>query len=441
MLPDVTLPSSLATLLAFFRPCFTAPTFGTFCVMVYGMLAASGRRTVCGMLVGAGLSGVWRHERAHRFFSRTVWSADEIGLIMASLVVRLLVPAGEAVTVAVDDTLFHRTGKKVWAAGWFHDGSGRGKDKVGYGNNWVIAGIAVAVPVLGRVVCLPVLARLVNKDTDDRSRLGLAVQMVTKIAEALPGRTVHGVGDAAYAGKELCNLPENVTFTTRVKKNADLYELAPPRTGRPGRPRLKGDELPKLEQIAAGLTFAPATVTRYGRTGTAYLASFTCLWPGVFGYQKVTIVLVRNTPGIPRGGYYDIALATTDAEATPAQVVERYASRWSIEVAIEDGKQVFGVGEARNRVEDAVERTVPFGLFCQSLATVWYATAGYHPADVADHRERAPWYTTKRNPSTADLAAKLRRVLIAARFAGARTAEPTPADIHAIQLAWEIDAA
>jgi hypothetical protein len=442
MLPDFTLPPSLAGLLAAFQPCFTAPTFRTFCALAYGMFAGTGRRTVCGMLVGAGLSRLWRHDRAHRFFSEAAWSADEVGLILARLAVRLLVPAGEAVTVAVDDTLFHRTGKKVWAAGWFHDGSGKGKDKVGYGNNWVITGIVVTVPVLGRVVCLPVLARLVNKDTDDRSRLRLAAQMVTKLAEAFPGRTLHGVGDAAYAGKELCNLPnKNVTFTTRVKKNADLYKPPPPRTGRPGRPRLKGDKLPKLEQIAAGLTFTPVTVARYGKKATVYVATIQCLWPGVFGYKPVTLVFVRNRPGIPRGGYHDIALATTDTGATAAQVVERYACRWSIEVAIEDAKQVFGVGQARNRLELAVERTVPFGLACQTLATLWYATAGHHPADVAEHRERAPWYTGKRHPSTADLAAKLRRVLIAARFAGTRPTEPTPADIHAIQLAWETDAA
>jgi hypothetical protein len=438
MLPDCTLPSSLAALLAAFRPCFTAPTFRTFCAMVCGMLAGAGRRTVCGMLVGAGLSRIWRHHRAHRFFSHAAWSPDELGLTLARLVVRLLLPAGEAVTLAVDDTLFPRSGRSVHAVGWFHDGSAKGKDQVGFGNNWVITGIVVTIPVLGRVVCLPVMARLVCKGTSAASRLHLAVEMVSKIAEALPGRTVHGVGDAAYAGKELCALPENVTWTTRVRKDADLYKPAPPRTGRRGRPRLKGDKLPKLEQIAAGLTFTPATVTRYGKTETAYLAAFTCLWPGVFGYKKVTVVLVRNKPGIPRGGF-DVALATTDTTATPAQVVERYSHRWSEEVAIEDAKQVFGVGQARNRVKLAVERTVPFGLACQTLATLWYATAGHHPADVADHRARAPWYTTKRHPSTADLAAKLRRTLIAARFSGGRPEQPTQAEIHAIRLAWETD--
>jgi len=441
MLPDITIPPSLARLLDVFRPCFTAPSFRTFCALAHGMLAAASRRTVCGMLVGAGLSRAWPHHRAHRFFSRAAWSPDDVGLALARLVVRLLVPEGQPVTVAVDDTLYRRSGRSVFGVGWFHDGSAKNKEKIGFGNNWVVGGIVLTIPVLGRVVCLPVLARLVRKGTDDASRLRLARQMLCEIAGNLPGRTVHGVGDAAYAGKGMGDLPAGVTWTTRVRRNASLYKPAPPRTGRRGRPRLKGDKLPKLEQIAAGLTFTPVTVTRYGKKATAHVATIQCLWPGVFGYQPVQVVLIRNKPGIPRGGYYDIALATTDTAATDTQVAERYASRWSMEVAIEDSKQVFGVGQARNRKQRAVERTVPFGLFCQTLATLWYATAGHHPADVEAHRERAPWYTTKRHPSTADVAGKLRRVLIAAGFNGGCPGQPTAAEIHAVQLAWATEAA
>jgi hypothetical protein len=65
---------------------------------------------------------------------------------------------------------------------------------------------------------------------------------------------------------------------------------------------------------------------------------------------------------------YDLALVTTDLTASPAQVIERYASRWSIEIAIEDAKQVFGTGQARNRTAAAVRRTVPFQLACQTIA-------------------------------------------------------------------------
>jgi hypothetical protein len=35
-----------------------------FQALVVRMLAATGRRTVCGMRVGAGLSTVWPHDRA-----------------------------------------------------------------------------------------------------------------------------------------------------------------------------------------------------------------------------------------------------------------------------------------------------------------------------------------------------------------------------------------
>jgi hypothetical protein len=114
MLPDVTLPVSLSALLAAFGPCFTAPTFRTFCALACGFLGQTGKRTVCGMLTGAGLSRIWPHDRAHFFFSRARWDPDDLGLAAARLVVALLVPAGQPVTVAIDDTLFRRRGKKVF---------------------------------------------------------------------------------------------------------------------------------------------------------------------------------------------------------------------------------------------------------------------------------------------------------------------------------------
>ena len=92
---------------------------------------------------------------------------------------------------------------------------------------------------------------------------------------------------------------------------------------------------------------------------------------------------------------------------------------------------------ARNRTANAVRRTIPFQLACQSLTATWYATAGHDPADIDDRRARAPWYTAKTEPSTADMAAKLRCVIIAARFKTPRPDQPTPEEIRAIRLAWE----
>jgi hypothetical protein len=334
--------------------------------------------------------------------------------------------------------LFRRTGRKVWSIGWFHDGSVKAAKQVGLGNNWVIAGIVVSLPMLDRPVCLPVAARLVRKNTVSGSRLWLARQMVAALAAGLPGRSIHVVADAAYAGAELKKLPRQVSWTTRLRKDAALYQPAPPRTGRRGRPRKKGNRLPSLSALAATATFTPATVLRYGQTSTVYLASTRCLWYSVFGGQQVTVVLLREDADSTG---YALALVSTDLQATAGQVVERYAARWSVEVAICEAKQLVGVGQARNRVAAAVERTVPFGLACQTLAVCWYATAGHHPDDVTEHQTRAPWYRTKTHPSTADMLAKLRRVLIAARFRCARPNQPTTSEIQAIRLAWEDPAA
>lgn len=310
---------------------------------------------------------------------------------------------------------------------------------MGYGNNWVIVGIVVRLPMLERSVCLPVTARLVRKDTVTASRLWLARQAVDSLATVLPDRRLHVVADAAYAGKELSGLPGRITWTTRLRKDAALFAPTPPRTGKPGRPRKKGGRLPSLAQLAAAASFTPTEVCRYGQTTAVCTATVTCLWYGVFGAQPVTVVLVRER-ATARGGY-DIALVTTDITATTAQTVQRYADRWSIEVAIEEAKQLLGVGQAHNRKARAVARTVPFGLACQTLAIVWYATAGHHPDDITEHRARAPWYRTKCHPSTADMIAKLRRVLIATRFRPIQPEQPTPMELHTIRLAWEDPAA
>jgi len=430
---EVPVPPSLAALLSEFRSCFSAWTFPVFCALACGLLAQSARRTVCGMLVGAQLSKTWSHHRAHRFFSHSRWSVEAVSAILAALVVRLLVAGDAAVAVAIDDTLFHRRGPLVHAASWFHDGSAQGQKKIGYGNNWVIAAIVVRMPFLDRPIALPVGFALVVKNSGDSSRLALARRLVEALATALPGRRIEVVADSAYAGRLLRGLPQNVTWTTRLRSNAALYDLAPLRTGKRRRPRLKGAKLALLAKLAGNAKFTPTTVTRYGTTTTVSVAVIRCLWYGVFGPQAVQVVLVRDksTTG------YDVALVTTDLAASAAQIIERYASRWSIEVCIEDAKQTGGVGQARNRVRLAVERTVPFALIVNTLAVVWYATAGYHPGDVDERRELAPWYRDKAHPSVLDMFTKLRRVIIAGYLRPEDPQPPTPQEITILRLAWE----
>jgi len=441
------LPSSLNELLLLFAPCFSRPTFQTFRALVVGQISQTGLRTVTGMLVGCRLSSVWHHARAHRFFSTARWDVDELGLRLAELIVERFCVPGAPVLVAVDDTLLHRLGRKIHACFWHHDATANTKEKVvAWGNNWVVVGICVELPFLERTVCLPVLFRLwrprrpefAKADRPDPERPAkpvLAREIIDLLAARIPDREIHVVGDAAYATEAWRGLPGRVTITSRLRSNAALYAPTPPRTGKRGRPRKGGKRLGSLAEIAASpaTRWVEQTVRRYGKTETLMLAVIDCLWEPLGSATPARVILVKDATK-PCG--YQLALITTDLASTAAQITERYADRWPIEVAFEDGKELFGVGDARNRTPKAVERTVPFQFIAMTLTITWYALHGHHPDVVDEHRQRAPWYLTKTTPSFADMLAKLRRLIIAAQFHPGQGRTPTPAEITQVQQAW-----
>jgi hypothetical protein len=441
MLRGLTLPGTLSRVLDPFRPCFTAPSFETFTVLVAGLVAQPVARTVCGMLTGAGLARVWHHARAHRFFSAARWCPHQVGLVLAEMVVTGLLPAGAPVTVAVDDTLFRRRGRKVHAVGWFHDGSAAGQVKLGFGNNWVVAAIVVTLPFVSRPVALPVLAALAVKG-GGRSKPDLARDLVDSLAERFPDRVIHVVGDAAYACGSFAGLGHDMTMTTRARSGAVFFDPAPPRTGKRGRPRLKGDRIGTPGDIARSAIWKTVTVARYGTTAAVAVTERVCLWYGTWRTDPVRVILVRDTrrTSDPTSGY-DLALVTTDLDATPEEIIARYAARWSIEVTFFDVKNILGVGQARNRVRKAVERTVPFGLFCHTLLIIWYSLHGHPATDTTRRRASAPWYSSKTEPSTLDMLTTLRHQIIAARFLPSPPRPATTQEILEVQQAWALAAA
>jgi hypothetical protein len=430
------LPESWAVILQVFAPVFARRgTFRMFTVLATGMVAQTRRRSVVGMLAGAGMAQRVSFHAACRFFSHAVWDVDRLGLAAAGLIVRCLLAPGEAIVVAVDDTLFKRWGRKVHHVFWTHDGSAQGKNKIGRGNRWVIAGIVVRLPFVTAPVCLPVLFRLwAGKGSD--SPVALGAVLLQLLRDTFPGWPVHGVGDAAYHGRPL--LVNGTTWTTRLPANAALYAPAPPRTGKRGRPALKGRKLPKPATLASTMTWVRTQVYRYGRTETVDIAVIPAIWYGPFGNTGGHLVLQRD-PDSTRA--YDLALFTTDPDATGERIVERYAVRWSIEPSNANGKQQAGVGQARNRLPRAVERTVPFGMIIQSMVITWYALYGHDPADVTDRAIAQPWYRTKTEPSFEDMILKLRKTIIAARFTTVTPGQPDPDLLHDYALACAAAAA
>jgi hypothetical protein len=419
MLAGLSLPASWELVLQPFRPVFRrSRTFAIFALVATGLVAQTARRTVVGMLAGAAMSAVVSFHSVCRFFSHHVWDTDKLGLALARLIVDRLLGEGAAIEVVTGDTLFRRWGRKVSGAFWTHDGSAQDPKALGRGNRWVIAGIVVTLPFCSRPVCLPVLFRL-WRGKGTASPAQLAGELLGLLAKELTGRVIHAVGDAAYHGKAL--IVAGTTITTRLPASAVLYALAPPPTGKRGRPRLKGDRLGNPAQLAATARWRRVAVTRYGQTDTVEVAEIKCLWYGAFGNTAGRAVLVRE-PGCDR----ILAVFTTDTTSGAEVIVARYAHRWTIEVAIAGGKQLPGIGQARNRLQLAVEGAVPLGFCVYSLVIVWHTLHGYHQDDVKGRRAHQPWYPQKDEPSFEDMLAKLRRTLIAARITSVSPAQPDP---------------
>jgi hypothetical protein len=244
------------------------------------------------------------------------------------------------------------------------------------------------------------------------------------IINRFPARVIELVMDGAYATKAWRGLPEHVTVTTRMRANAAVYKLAPAPTGKRGRPPLKGARMASLAKLAASAVFEPVTITGPdAKTRVEHVWHTRCLWYGPFHTRPVVIMPIRKPD---RTDGFDVAIASTDTEATAGELIARYDSRWTIETAHHQAK-AHGVGQARNRVRNAVQRTVPFGLLCQTITIAWYALHGDPDGDLDARRRAAPWYRHKASVSYADMLAALRRELIRHEYwAQAATATTNP---------------
>jgi hypothetical protein len=315
------LPDSLGSLLSLLRSAFTAPSFDSFCWLVCGFVGRVGEHTITGVWQAARLAGVLHHSRAHDFFARRRWSADRLGLALAEFVVKRFLAPEAAIRVAVDETLFARSGAKVFAAGWHFDAAAprQAKRRLAFGNSFVCLGILVCLH--GRTVCLPLLFRLwrpAEAGAQPVTRVELAHDLIACLAGRFPGRTVAVVADAYYANKSLRGLPERVSACVRLRSNAALWQPAPePSARRPGRPRTKGERLGSVRELAG------APTARWQRLRITAAADqqreleaivLDCLWYKVLGPRAVRVVIARE-PGHPERPV--LAVLSTDPASAP----------------------------------------------------------------------------------------------------------------------------
>src|SRR3712207_2352353 len=172
--------------------------------------------------------------------------------------------------------------------------------------------LLVPVPWAGRVWALPFLSVLAPSERYAAQRgkrhkkiTEWAWQLLLLVRRWWPERQIVAVADSTYASLKLLDrcrsLSKPVTFITRLRLDAALYEPAPPRrAGQMGRPRLKGERLPNLSVVVEDSSTAWRSITVadwYGKAEcTLQTTSATAAWysTGLLPAVPIRRVLVRG---------------------------------------------------------------------------------------------------------------------------------------------------
>ena len=110
----------LAALVEAFRDCFHPQVFQTFQTLLAGWIVCLGPHTISEVWQATGLAAKRHHDTAYAVFHSAAWEWDDLGIVLATLILTHLIPGG-VVWVVVDDTLCHKRGAKVAFGGIFLD--------------------------------------------------------------------------------------------------------------------------------------------------------------------------------------------------------------------------------------------------------------------------------------------------------------------------------
>ena len=353
---------------------FTRPTFLRFVVLGLATLLTVGQRTVCNLLRTLGALAPGHPSSYHRVFSQRRWSSWRLARGLAGWVFDQLLPEGR-VLLAGDDTVDGHKGAKVFGKGCHRDPvrSTHSFTAFRWGHKWVVLAVLVRFPFTRRQWALPLLVALYRsaKDNDKAGRrhktpARLLRQLCCVLLRWFPQRQFVLAGDNNYGAHEMARFAARrrgrLHLVSKFYPDANLFEPPPPYSGH-GRPRVKGKELPKPEQVVAEAGRTRLNVAWYGGgrrdvevvTGTGH-------WYKVGqGLVEVRWLFVHDRTGTHRDEYFQ----TTDVAMTAQEVIETYVGRWNEETTFQEMRSYLGLETTRGWKEKTVLRVAPclFGLY------------------------------------------------------------------------------
>jgi hypothetical protein len=385
-----------------FFPIFTAPGAAIFSRLMTGWILCTARKTITGILTFADPCFQHAHDAYHRFFPDCRWDINKLWQILTLMMVKLLCPRG-IITLALDDTLFHHSGRKINGAGYWRDAVRSTKKNIVYawGLNLVVLTLQIQPPWGGEPLGLPINMRLHRKNGD--TLIELAMQMIDQLHQWLPERQFRLVADGFYATLAGKQMPQT-HLVSRIQCNAKIFDLPPKRRKKArGRPRKKGKRLASPQKMTSYIhDWQQIQFCQRGKAVKRLVYTRQVIWYWV-SHQPILLIISRD----PAGKERDDFLFTTDLTMTATEVLECYNDRWAIEDSFKNTKQFLGGQQPQTYKGQGPERAAAISLCLYSMVWLWYLRQ--------KSRARAfwvqPWYRQKATPSFADALCCLRREL------------------------------
>ena len=414
------IPEEIVKILSEFAPVFSHRIWDTVQFLIIGAILTPGKRTVSAILRTMGVQEDKNYQNYHRVLNRAVWSGLAASKILFGLLVAAFCANGLPLIIGADETVERRKGEQIQAKGVFRDAVRSSKKHVitCFGLRWVSMMLIVPVPWGTRAWALPFLTVLApNEESNQKAGKRHKTshdwigQMITVVQRWCPTRLIVLVTDGGLAAIKLglhCrSLPYPVTYLSRLRLDARLYDWAGPQ------PKSKRGPKPKKGSLQVSLAarlqdpftqWQRIAIRSYGGTlKTLDIVTGTSLWhTDGLDPLPITWVLVRD----PLGKFLPTAFFSTTLSFSPQQILSCFIMRWSLEVTFQESHAHLGLETQRQWSDLAIQRTTPalLGIFSLTTLIAFRLTSDLGlPLPVRN----AAWYV-KSHPTFSDVIAFVR---------------------------------
>lgn len=386
--------------------------------MAIASILALGKHTISNVLATAGReSEDW--SSAYRLFERERINREKLFAPARTAVIEHLAE-DEPFVAMIDDTIIHKTGRKVHGAAWRRDPLGPAwQTNFVWGQRFVQvsaalpeaggSGRASAIPLDFIHAPSPVKPRKVDpveamekykRQQKVMSLPAVAAQSLRTLRTQVPeNRQIITALDGGYTNKAVFrDIPQNMILIGRIRKDARLFTSPENENSGRGRKKFYGSPLKTPEEIRQDDSIPWQSVEAYaaGKRHSFDVKVVSGVRWRSTGGRDVCLIVIRplayRATKASKVRYRDPAyLICSDPKLPLEQVLQDYLWRWEIELNFRDEKTVMGVGNAHVRTRKSIETLA--ALSVASYSFLLLAAQMAHCSALSLPRPK--WYPAK----------------------------------------------